>query len=373
MPVPLAIVAAEAGVSVATVSKVLNSRSDISEATRARVSAVLAAHGHEVRPRRPRETGLFDVRIVNLEGAWAEAVVLGAAAAAKRHGKDLVLTVDPDADDCDGWVRHALSRGTDGLLSIVAVPTASGREALAREGVPFVAVDPLHATPPGTLVIASTNYQGAFDATRHLLELGHRRIATITGPVEQDNALARLAGYQAALLQAGLPDDADLIIRARYGITDGYESTKKLLQLDERPTAIFAASDDTAIGAIRAIREAGLHVPDDLSVIGFDDVPYARWTDPPLSTIRQPLKRMGNAAVEMLARARDGRVDVGRTELATTLVARTSTGPGPAAARRGANAARIRPETPTSDVISRPPDREPFMASTPGDEPRRKA
>lgn len=325
MTVPLAVIAAEAGVSVPTVSKVLNSRTDVAAATREQVTAVLARHGYAVRPRRRQVTGLLDVRIVNLGGAWAETVVRGAAAAARRHGKDLVLTVDPDPDDCDSWVRHALARGTDGLLSVVAVPSAAARAELADAGVPLVAVDPLHRAPEGTLSIASTNFQGAFDATHHLLTLGHRRIATITGPLDQDNAIARLAGYQAAMLQAGVAVDEDLVIRSRYGIAEGYDATRALLARDERPTAVFAASDDTALGAIRALRESGLHVPADMSVIGFDDVPYSRWTDPPLTTVSQPLAQMGAAAVDMLTRPHDPLGSIARTELSTSLVVRAST------------------------------------------------
>jgi len=327
MTIPLAVVAAAAGVSVPTVSKVLNSRPDVSEATRGRVTEVLQQHGYAVRRPTPRVTGLLDVWIVNLEGAWAETVVRGAAAAARRHGKDLVLTVGPDPDDCDRWVRHALGRGTDGLLSVVAVPSAKVRAALAAAGVPLVAVDPLRRPPEGTLSIASTNFQGAFDATHHLLGLGHTRVATITGSLDQDNAIARLAGYRAAMLQAGVSVDDDLVIRSRYGINEGYAAAQALLALDDRPTAVFASSDDTALGAIRAVRDAGLHVPDDLSVIGFDDVPYGRWTDPPLTTIRQPLAQMGEAAVDMLMRTREDPAAVPRTELATSLVVRSSTAP----------------------------------------------
>jgi LacI family transcriptional regulator len=325
MSIPLAVVAAEAGVSVPTVSKVLNSRPDVAAATRRRVTEVLQRHGYDVRQRPRRSTGLLDVRIVNLDGAWAETVVRGAAMAAGRHGKDLVLTVDPDPDDCDGWVRRALARGTDGVLSVVAAPSAAAREAIAEAGIPCVVVDPLHRPPEGVQSIAATNFQGGLDATAHLLSLGHRRIATITGSLDQDNAIARLAGFRAAMLRAGVTVEEDLVIHAQYGVDQGYNRTQRLLASAEPPTAIFAASDDTALGAIRAIRDAGLHVPDDISVIGFDDLSYARWTDPPLTTISQPLIEMGDSAVELLMRSpeRPGRNE--RIELSTRLVVRGST------------------------------------------------
>ncbi len=325
MAVKLALVAEEADVSLPTVSKVLNARPDVAKATRERVTQVLERHGYSIRTRPRTATGLIDVRIVNLDGPWSETVVRGAAAAARRYEKEIVLTVDPDPDDCDGWVRHALSRGTDGLLSVVAVPSEPARAALTEAGVPFVAVDPLHRAPEGTLSISATNFQGAFDATRHLIDLGHRRITTITGPVDQDNGIARLAGYQAAMMQAGLPLDDDLIVRARYGVEEGYHAVCALLRRDARPTGIFAASDDTALGAIRALREHGLRVPADVSVIGFDDVPYSRWNDPPLTTVSQPLTEMGAAAVDIIIGALQGRSAAVHTELSTRLVVRQST------------------------------------------------
>jgi len=325
MAVHLDLIASEAGVSVPTVSKVLNSRPDVALATRERVTAVLERHGYAIRPR--ATTGFLDVRVVSLDGAWSEAVVRGAVEAARAHGKDVVLAVEPSPDDCDDWVRHALARGTDGLLSVVAVPSDDARRALAEAGVPLIVVDPLHRAPEGTLSIAATNFQGAFDAAQHLLALGHRRIATITGSLDQDNAIARLAGFQAAMLQAGLRVDDDLIVRAHYGMDQGLAATNTLLALAQPPTAIFAASDDTAIGAIHALHEHGLRIPEDISVIGFDDLPPAGWTDPPLTTIRQPLAQMGAAAVDALVQLRLGRTPAARTELSTTLVVRSSTAP----------------------------------------------
>ena len=329
MAVQLAQIATEAGVSIPTVSKVLNSRPDVSRATRDRVAAVLERHGYEIRMRPRMATGFLDMRVVNLDQAWSEAVVRGAAEAAKAHGKDLVLAVEPDPEDCDEWVMHALERGSDGLLSVVAVPSPEARQQLAEAGIPLVVVDPLHRMPEGTFSIAATNFQGAFDAAQHLIELGHRRIATITGPLDQDNGIARLAGFQAALQQAGVPVDDGLIIRTQYGIDQGYDATRILLTRESRPTAIFAASDDSALGAIRALREADLRIPDDMSVIGFDDLPHSSWIDPPLTTIRQPLAQMGSAAVDVIVRVRAGRHPhpAARTELSTTLVVRSSTAP----------------------------------------------
>ena len=323
--VPLARVAADAGVSVPTVSKVLNARPDVSAATRERVAGVLRRHGYEIRPPTSRRTGLVDVRIVDFEGPWSEAVVRGAVAEARRLGLDVVLSVELDPDDCGAWVRHALARGTDGLVSVVAVPDAEARAALATAGVPLVVVDPRRRPPEDVLSVGAANFQGALEATAHLLALGHRRIATITGVPEQDNALARLAGYRAALIQADVPVDDDLVRLSTYGVAAGYEETQRLLTLDDAPTAIFACSDDTALGALRALREAGRSVPDDVSLVGFDDLPVAPWTDPPLTTVRQPLVEMGASAVALVHRTRSASGRTLRTELATSLVVRAST------------------------------------------------
>lgn len=325
--VPLAAVAAEAGVSVPTVSKVLNARPDVSAATRERVAEVLRRHGYEIRPPTAKRTGLVDVRIVDFEGPWSEAVVRGAVAEARRLGLDVVLSVELDPDDCGAWVRHALARGTDGLVSVVAVPDAEARATLAAAGVPLVVVDPRRRPPEDVLSVGAANFQGALEATTHLLELGHRRIATITGVPEQDNAIARLAGYRAAMIQAGVPVDEDLVCLSTYGVPAGYEGTQRLLARDDPPTAIFASSDDTALGALRALREAGLSVPGDVSLVGFDDLPVAPWTDPPLTTVRQPLVEMGASAVGLVHRARTAHGHTLRTELATRLVVRESTAP----------------------------------------------
>lgn len=321
---PLAVVAAAAGVSIPTVSKVLNSRPDVSAATRERVAGVLAAHGYTVRPVGAKPTGLIDIRVVNLESPWAEAVLRGASESAQHHGYDLVLTVDPNPDDCDTWIRKALERGTDGVVSVVTVPGAEARATLAQAGTPAVVVDPRIKPEPDVLSVGATNWEGSREATEYLLALGHTRIATIMGAPEQDNALARLSGYQTALIQAGLIVDESLVRTGAYGVSAGYECAWHLISLDDRPTAIFASCDDTALGALRALREAGLRVPEDISLVGFDDMPVAAWLDPPLTTVRQPLVEMGAAAVDLVHRTRTGAGRPLRTELATELVVRAS-------------------------------------------------
>lgn len=327
-PPPLAVVAQEAGVSVPTVSKVLNSRQDVAAATRSRVTEALARHGYQVRPAGSRRTGFVDLRVVDLDSTWAEAVVRGAALAAARNGSDLVVTVDSGVRSCGTWVRHALGRGTDGLVSVVGVPDEDARADLVRAGVPLVVVDPRTRCDQGLLVVGATNFCGGLDATAHLVALGHRRVAVITGPQDQDNSVARLAGYRTALIQAGLTVDDDLVRRGDYSVDGGFRAANVLLRLDDPPTAVFASSDDTALGVLRAARESGVRVPEDLSVVGFDDLPIAAWLDPALTTVRQPLAEMGDTAVSLVHRVRAGdRGMPAHLELATDLVVRSSTAP----------------------------------------------
>lgn len=325
-PAPLAVVAAEAGVSVPTVSKVLNGRPDVAPATRERVAAVLARHGRG--PRRPRRTNLIDIRVIDLEGTWSEAVVGGAAEAAHQFGCEVVLAVDPDPDDCRRWAARALARGTDGLVSVVTVPCEEVRSKAAAVGVPLVVVDPRVRPPDGMASVGVSNFQGGLDAADHLVALGHRRIATITGALDQDNALARLAGYRTALGRAGIVVDEDLICTGNYGVGAGFGAAQRLLRLSEPPTAIVAASDDTAVGALHALRAAGVVIPAEISLVGFDDIPISRWLDPPLTTVRQPLAEMGGSAVEMVQKVLTGATPV-QIELATRLVVRDSAAPPP--------------------------------------------
>lgn len=330
-PSPLAVVAAEAGVSAPTVSKVLHGRPDVAAATRERVAEALARHGHELRRARKR-TGLIDVRVIDLDGTWSEAVVGGAAEAARHLGYDIVLAVDPDPDDCARWVARALRRGTDGLVSVVTVPAAEAARAARNAGIPLVVVDPRTRPPEGMLSVGVSNFAGALEATEHLLALGHRRIATITGALDQDNAMARLAGYRTALDRAGIGVDDDLVCTGNYGVDAGNEAAARLVGLPDPPTAIVAASDDTAVGALHALRAAGKRVPADISLVGFDDLPISRWIDPPLTTVRQPLAELGGSAVEMVHKALGGKEPV-RVDLATRLVVRESAAspvPGPA-------------------------------------------
>jgi LacI family transcriptional regulator len=163
-------------------------------------------------------------------------------------------------------------------------------------------------------------------ATEHLLSLGHRRIGFIAGPTRLLCSRARLDGYRAALEGAGIPVDDALIVPGDFYHASGSTGASALLDLRKPPTAVFAASDQMALGAIEALRRRGLRVPEDMSVVGFDDLPEVRWLSPPLTTVRQPLTEMGKVAARTVLRlARGEELDSPRLELATELVVRAST------------------------------------------------
>jgi len=200
------------------------------------------------------------------------------------------------------------------------------RTQLTAARIPFVVLDPTGVPDDEIPSVGSTNWHGGLSATRHLLELGHRRIAVITGPSWALCSRARLDGYRAALDAAGIPVDPALVRDGQFEIGGGLTSTIDLLRLPEPPTAIFALNDGMAIGVYHAASQAGWRIPQDLSVVGFDDYPLDEWLVPPLTTIRQPLSDMGAVAAQMVVDlARGGEPPSKRRELATELIVRSST------------------------------------------------
>jgi DNA-binding LacI/PurR family transcriptional regulator len=318
-------IAAEAGVSVSTVSKVLNGRTDVAAGTRDRIGRLLRSNGYRVASGLP--FGVADLLIGSLQGPWAEELIRGAAEAAREAGQSIVVTtVETDAD-FGHWLDRAAGRGTGGVLSVLHLPGPPERRRLASAGIPLVVIDP--PTEPGTGIrsVGTTNWQGGMAAARHLAELGHRRIAAIGGPERFWSANARLDGYRTALLRSGLPVDESLVGRDEFSVTGGRSQASRLLDLPEPPTAIVAGNDNQAFGVLQALAERGLRAPADVSVVGFDDV-LATWATPPLTTVRQPLAAMAAAGFRMLRLGAEGSpAQPEHVELATTLVVRNSTAP----------------------------------------------
>ncbi|MGC9443027.1 LacI family DNA-binding transcriptional regulator [Streptomyces sp. WG5] len=335
MPRPtLAQIAETAGVSVSTVSKVLNDRTDVSPDTRAKVDSALREHRYVRRgvPADGPTVRTVDLVMSGLDGSWPASVASGMEAAAYEAGVHVAISVArtsaPSGRQAGrDWVDRILERGTVGVVLGLIEPTADQVARLRRAQVPCVVIDPLSDPSPEVMSVGTTNWAGAYEATAHLLDLGHRRIALVTGPPDHLYSRARIAGYRSAMAAAGVDVSPELMRHGTYERASGAEQVRALIALPGPPTALFICSDHMAIGGYEALTEAGLRVPDDVSVVGFDDLPEARWVSPALTTVRQPLKEMGGSALRTLLRLINGEeLESRRVELATTLVVRDSTG-----------------------------------------------
>src|SRR5918994_4359615 len=319
--VTIAHIADAAGVSVPTVSKVVNGRADVAPDTRERVERMLREHGYR-RPTAPAHASLLDVVFNELESPWAMEIIKGVEEVARENELGVVLSAQEGPGALGrSWVDAVASRRSAGLILVVSELTPEQIGRLTARSIPFVVVAPAGEPAPGVPAVGATNWNGGLSATRHLLELGHTRIGMIGGPPTMLCSRARVDGYRAALETAGLAVDPQLIRWGTFHLERAYEEGRALLALPDRPTAIFAGSDLQAFGLYEAARVLGLRVPQDLSVIGFDDLPMARWAWPPLTTIRQPLTEMAATATRLVL-GQDGER---RVELATSLVVRQST------------------------------------------------
>lgn len=317
-------IADEAGLSLPVVSKVLNARQGVSEQARSRTLKALEALEVDQADKPRKRTGLVDIHVPRLDGAWYAEVLRGAAEAAERHGVDLALSTSNSPQQLHHFVRRAIRRGTDGIITVESAPSEADRSLCADSRVPLVVIDPTERPAPDVYSVGSTNFRGAFDAVSVLLAAGHRRIAIIAGLPAQENAVARLAGARAALSQAGVDFSDEVVVHAGYDAAAGARAMRKILELPTPPTAVFSSSDDAAIGAIHELRAAGYRVPETMSVVGFDDLPAAAWTDPPLTTVRQPSSQLGGIALEAVMSLASGRPVADHTELATEIIQRDS-------------------------------------------------
>lgn len=328
--VTLADIASEAGVSLATMSKVLNGRTDVAPATRARLEEHLNRHGYTRRASAQR-TETIELVFHELEASWSMEVIKGVEEVAHAAGLSVVLTVSGDRHTpSSDWIDGVLRRRPVGVVLVFSDLAREHREKLRSRGVPFAIVDPAGDPAPDVPSVGSANWSGGLMATRHLIDIGHRRIAAITGPEDMMCSLARLDGYRSAMNAANLPIEPDWIRFGDFHASGGESHGHDLLSGPERPTAIFAGSDLQALGAIAAAAAAGLSVPGDLSVVGYDDIALSRWLSPKLTTVHQPLRRMGEEATRLVLRLAEGEsVDTLRMDLATHLVVRGSTAPPP--------------------------------------------
>jgi LacI family transcriptional regulator len=322
-----------AGVSIATVSRVLNDRPDVAPETRENVLQVVREHGFSTnrgaRGLSSGRTGMIGLTLPLVADAYFGPILSGAAEALYESDMRIVLAPTFHQHDREVSLLERLMRGTtDGAILMLPEESAEELRMLQRQGFPFVIVDPRDAPPEGIACVSAMHADGAKQATEHLLGLGHRRIGAIAGAPGWYATNERLIGLRAALAGAGILLDPDLVVHTDWRMPWGTEAARELLSLPDPPTAIFGFNDNVAIGAMHAARERGLSVPDDLSIVGFDDTSQTEIVSPGLTSVRQPLAEMGRTGVSLLMRILEGqRVDAMRMELSTKLVIRDSTAP----------------------------------------------
>jgi LacI family transcriptional regulator len=326
-------VAERAGVSLATASKVLNDRADVSAATRERVLLVLQQEGYRSRGGRASSTGrrvtaLFD----SVTSQYASLILEGMVGAAAEADVEVTVQLTPPGfagsatKTARSWIHQ---HSTDvGIIAVTSSLPAEVIQTAARLNLPFLTIDSADDVQAHLVSISVTNWTGARAMAEHLLGLGHRRIGWVGGPTTSTPTIERFRGYRFALEQAGIPLEPELTRNGAYSFEGGIESGTALLRQSPRPTAIMAANDAIAFGVMEAARREGLQPPEDLSVGGFDDIPQAEWVTPKLTSVRAPLLGIGRLALETILTMSAGREPPSHhIELATRLITRESTAP----------------------------------------------
>lgn len=320
-------VARTAGVSVATVSKVVNGRWGVAQATVDRVQQVIDQLGYEAslgaQSLRSHRTNVLGILVAEFEPFSTE-LLKGASAELALTDYELLAYAAGSRGSMVGWERRSLARLSGTLIdgAILVTPTVVE----TKQGFHVVAIDP-HTGPTGMPTVDSDNFAGAMLATNHLLELGHRRIGFIGGRPDLESARLREAGFRKAMAEAGVTVDEALVRVGGYRTETAEGPARQVLTHPERPTAVFAANDLSAIAVVTAACGLGLKVPDDLSVIGFDNVPESALASPPLTTIKQPLQQMGAVALHLLVDLIAGVERDPHVRLPTELVVRASCTP----------------------------------------------
>jgi LacI family transcriptional regulator len=323
-------VAREAGVSVATVSRVWNDAAFVSPDTRQRVAEVAARLGYSphgaARSLITRTTHALGVLLPDLYGEFFSEIIRGIDHTAQRNGYHILVSSSHDSkDEIDAALRSMRGR-VDGM--IIMSPDLEAQQTLhALQGSFPVVLLNGGAESKAFDTITIENHEGAYAMVRHLVKRGHRRIAMIGGPERNYDAAERLRGYRTALEEGGIRYDDSLVLKGNFSELSGHRAAEALLAIDPRPTAIFAANDSMAIGALSALREHGLRVPEDIAVAGFDDIPMARYMNPPLSTVHVDISKLGERATALLLSSlQEGNRPRQQHQLSTTLVIRSSCG-----------------------------------------------
>ena len=327
----MADVAGVAGVSHQTVSRVVNGSPAIRPATRERVLAVIAELGYRrntaARALVTRRSGSIGVITTDIGQFGPARTLLGLESASRAAGFQLSLALMSEYTPAAlvEAAEHLLTQAVEALVVVVAHPQTLPLLASLQPGLPVVAVGA--GLTPMPLTAGIGQVEGADRATTHLLELGHQSVAHLAGPGDWLESVARAQGWRRALRRAGRPD-ATVVGEGDWSAGSGYEIGCSMLQ-GPRPTAVFVANDQMALGLLRAIDEAGLRSPRDLSVVGFDDLPEAAFFTPPLTTVHQDFLELGRRTMDLIARALDGDTAARTPSVEPVLVVRASTGPPP--------------------------------------------
>ena len=325
-------VAKKAGVSLGTASRVINKDTHVAPETRERVEKVMRELGYvanrQARSLKGSKTNVIGVLVPDLGTGYIGEIMRGIDSELALTQLDLMLfTTHRTAIKEAGYVANLVQGMVDGLLIVLPRNPADYTGTLTRRNFPFVLIDH-QGTGEACPAVGAANWQGAYDATEFLIKIGHQRIGFISGSMDLGAAIDRLDGYRSALRTHHLSQDTELIYGGEFFQPDGYAGAGALLQLTNPPTAIFASNDVMAMGAMDAARSCGLRIPEDISIMGFDDIPQAELVRPALSTVRQPLEQMGRVATQMLLdMLKNPERKIDRIELPTELVVRNSTQP----------------------------------------------
>jgi LacI family transcriptional regulator len=305
MPITIQDIAQQLGIAVSTVSKALNDYSDVSEATRQRVQTAAQELGYHpsataqsLRRRKTKKIGLVVTYPIGFIGEYLSRVLIGVAMTAEREGYHIVLYT-PIADPLDQLTRICRAREVDGLLLPWGDLTSENLALMQSENIPFVVVA-RRVDEYEVPYVVGDNLGGALALTQHLTSLGHRRIGFTSWETERTTNLDRLAGYRQALVEADIPFDDTLIVPITREPENRYAAMNKLLDLPKPPTAVFAFHDYVAIQALHAANDRGLQVPEDVAIAGFDGMYSSLITSPPLTTVKHPVQKIGQRAVEIL-------------------------------------------------------------------------
>jgi len=328
-------VAERAGVSYSTVSRVVNGHPNVHASTRGRVQAAMSELGYvahvTARALASGRTQAIGLLAEEIDNPFFSVVIKGIDQEISLADYDLLLCTTHSRREKEAEYVARLSRGmVDGLLIVLPTGLPEYVARLRSERYPFVLIDH-DSDAPGCNIVNAANRSGTREGIAYLISLGHRRIGFITGRHDVGASHQRLAGYRDALAEAGIRHDDALVVAGDFLEPRGYEATHELLAISHGPTAIFASSDAAAFGVLGAARDAGLQVPRDLSVLGFDDIVEASYVGAALSTVRQPLREMGRVAVQrLLSLLSDPSQPAARLVMDTELVIRQTTAPPPA-------------------------------------------